>query len=240
MSNISLDKKKLEDDKTMYKKQKNYVSRLYKRERKKFFKNLDTRKLIDNKLLWKIVKPLFSDKGISSDKITLIKDDNIISTDEEVAKTFSTFFQNAVSTLDINENRYLLSSTTGIEDPIDIVIEKFKVHPSILLIKENVKCTDTFEFTKIDATDVELEIKRLNHKKANVFNGIPSKLLKENCDICCQPLHKMINCCIEDSVFPDQLKLGDMTPIFKKIDRTNEKTTETLVYCRYALNVVKE
>ncbi len=48
-------------------------------------------------------------------------------------------------------------------------------------------------------------------------------MLKENCDICCQPLHCIFNDCIEQSVFPDDLKLADMTPIFKKVDRTAKK-----------------
>ena len=52
-------------DKTLklYKKQKNYVSRLYKKERKIFFDNLNPLIVTDNKTFWKNVKPLFSNKG---------------------------------------------------------------------------------------------------------------------------------------------------------------------------------
>ena len=80
-----------------------------------------------------------------------------------------------------------------------------------------------FSFEKIDVDDIELEIKQLNHKKANTFDGISTKILKENCDICCQPLHNIFNDCIENSVFPDELKLADMTTIFKKNERTVDK-----------------
>ena len=109
-----------------------------------------------------------------------------------------------------------MTETEGIVDPVDAAIKKFEVHPSILTIKEKVKITNTFSFEKIDVDDIELEIKKLNHKKANTFNGIPTKILKENCDICCQPLYNIVNDCIENSVFPRELKLADMTPIFKK------------------------
>ena len=46
-----------------YKKQKNYCSRLYKNERKRFFNELNPSFVTNNKLFWKTVKPFFSDKG---------------------------------------------------------------------------------------------------------------------------------------------------------------------------------
>ena len=46
----------------------------------------------DNKKFWKTVKPLFSNCGGGSQKITLIEDGEIISNDQEVAETFNTFF----------------------------------------------------------------------------------------------------------------------------------------------------
>ena len=39
---------------------KNFCSRLYKKERKKYYANLDIRNITDNKKFWKTVKPLFS------------------------------------------------------------------------------------------------------------------------------------------------------------------------------------
>ena len=45
-----------------YKKQKNYVSRLYKKERKMFFNSLNPSVISDNRKFWKTVNPLFSNK----------------------------------------------------------------------------------------------------------------------------------------------------------------------------------
>ena len=42
-----------------YKKPKNCCSRIYKKERKHFFNNLNLKFVSDNKLFWKTVKPLF-------------------------------------------------------------------------------------------------------------------------------------------------------------------------------------
>ena len=42
-------------------------------------------------------------------------------------------------------------------------------------------------------------------------------------DICGSVLHKLINDSIKDCVFPDKLKLADITPVFKKGDATDIK-----------------
>ena len=44
------------------KKQKSYCSRLYEKERKKFFSNLNLSKIYDNKIFWKIIQTFFSEK----------------------------------------------------------------------------------------------------------------------------------------------------------------------------------
>ena len=166
----------------------------------RFYKNLGLRKAIDNKIFWPTVKPLLSDKDSQGNKITLIQDGEIISDDEEVVKTFSSFFIDAVKSLDVSENQYLLTDTDGIDDPVDAAIKKIEAHPSILTIKEKVNIVKTFSFKPINLDDMELVINRLNQMKANTFNDIPAKIIKENCDICSQPLHDILN-----SVFPDEL-----------------------------------
>ena len=87
---------------------------------------MDLQKVNDSKVFWPTVKPLLSDKDLQSSKITLIKNGKIISEDKELASTFSSFFENAVKSLNISENSYLLSGTEGIDDPVDAAIKKFE------------------------------------------------------------------------------------------------------------------
>ena len=42
-----------------YKRQRNYVVNLLRREKKKYYENIDPRKISDNQKFWKAVKPLF-------------------------------------------------------------------------------------------------------------------------------------------------------------------------------------
>ena len=80
-----------ENDKRIYKKQNNYVSRLYKRERAKFFSKLDLKSFMDNNKFWKTVKPFFSDKGSFGQKITLVDGKDIVSDENQIAEHFKTF-----------------------------------------------------------------------------------------------------------------------------------------------------
>ena len=63
-----------------YKKQKSFCSKLYKKERRKYFESLDPSKIVDNKTFWKNIQPLFSEKRKIANKVTLVdKEDKIIS-----------------------------------------------------------------------------------------------------------------------------------------------------------------
>ena len=65
--------------------------------------------------------------------------------DDLIAKELNKFFKNAVSTLNIKENRFITNrSSDGITDPVDKAIDKYKFHPSILLIQKHLKNHDVF------------------------------------------------------------------------------------------------
>ena len=72
------------EDYNNYKKQRNFCSKLYKKERKRFYDNLDVANITDNKKFWKILKPMLGDKAkCGSSKINLLENDEILSTDKE-------------------------------------------------------------------------------------------------------------------------------------------------------------
>ena len=122
-----------------YKKHKNFCSKLYKKERKKFYSQLDIKNITDNKLFWKTMKPFLSDKCTYASKISLVHNDNVISDDQELADIFNNFLEQALDNLGIQE--YQIDHNINInsisDDPIDYVIAKYKNHPSII-INENV------------------------------------------------------------------------------------------------------
>ena len=90
------------------------------------------------------------------------------------------------------------------------------------MINDNV-VKSSFDFQTINSDDIEKLINGLNHKKASMSSSIPAKSLKDYKDVCNEPLKKVINIGISTSVFDDNLKLADLTPIFKEGDTTNKK-----------------
>ena len=129
-------KKRTQESFKKYKKQKNYCSRLYKRERKSFFESIDSSKITDNKTFWKNIQPFFSKKRKTVNKVTLVdENEDILSKDKVVADEINSFFKNATKKLGITENTYIVDNSNDITDPVNKAIDKFKNHPSILLIQ---------------------------------------------------------------------------------------------------------
>ena len=140
---------------------------------KLFYQNLDLnlKSFIDNKNFWKNIKPLFSEKGPRSQKITVVDGEKIFTKDKDVSELFNICFKESVDKLDIQENVYLLNQTNSTNDPIESAIETYDSHPSILKIKEKVTVS-VFNFKDACLEDVEKELKSLNTKKATTFNNI--------------------------------------------------------------------
>ena len=63
----------------------------------------------------------------------------------------------------------------------------------------------------------------LDKKKATTLNGIPTKILVDNCDIITPFLTKMYNDSNLNMNFPNPLKLADTTPTHKKDDTTKKE-----------------
>ena len=113
-------KKKTTESLKNYKKHKSFSSKLHKKERKKYFDTLDINKITDNKTFWKNIQPLFSEKRKFANKITLEDSEkNILSDDILVSEELNNFFQNAIKTLNIIENSYIVDSSSTITDPVD-------------------------------------------------------------------------------------------------------------------------
>ena len=128
-------KNKTDESLKAFKKQKNFTNRLAKRERTKYFANLDLNKYTDNIKFWNTVKPMFTNLGTGHQKITLIENGEVVTDDKLNAECFNGFFIDAVSSLVIEENRALLDENYDIFDPVKKAINKFGHHPSIIDIR---------------------------------------------------------------------------------------------------------
>ena len=109
--------------------------------------------------------------------------------------------------------------------PILNYINKFKNHPGIKVKKSRKKEEQTFTFNYVSYEEYLNEIRKL--KTAIQQNDIPTKILKEKLG---SHFHENISFCIEDSIFPSDLKIANVTPAFKKKSKASKDNYRPQVF----------
>ena len=94
------------------------------------------------------MKPIFSNKSVNRESVTLVKCDKTLSENLEVAELFNAFFSNIVKEMNISLGQELLTEEDHIKDPVLRIIERFKKHPSVVAIFENHK-DNAFSFRHV-------------------------------------------------------------------------------------------
>jgi hypothetical protein len=63
-------------------------------------------------------------------------------------------------------------------------------------------------------------MKKLNRKKAQGYDKIPTSFIKDGADILAKPLASLMNRCLENSLFPSAEKCAKITPIYMSEERS--------------------
>ena len=221
-------KNKTNANRMLHKKQRNYCVSLLRKSKANYYANSDEKKVSDNKLFWKVIKPSLSDKSCVKEQINLVEKGEILKTDLETAEVLNTFFGNIVKNLEINQYSNFDPVINNVKDPTLRAILKYKDHPSILAIQNNCKNRIKFAFEEMDLASIEKEIHNLKTNKASQSSDIPTKIIKKNVDIFAEFLWKSINSSIKSSTFPLCLKSADVTPLHKKGEKKTKKITTAL------------
>ena len=93
--------------------------------RKKYTETPFLKYLVINGGFWKTVKPFLSDKVTTFPKLFFGEKGEIISDGSKVSTSFSSFFENAISSLGIKSNEHFLENY-DLETPVEIAIKIFK------------------------------------------------------------------------------------------------------------------
>ena len=84
-----------------YNTQPNYCVSLVREAKKSYYSNHYYKKIVDNKTLWKTIKPYFTDKDINHHNITLVENVENVSDDKEIFETLNKFISKAVTNLNL-------------------------------------------------------------------------------------------------------------------------------------------
>ena len=155
------------ESKISYNKQRNICVSLLRETKRDYFAHLDTKVMKDNRTFWKTMNLLFSEKSYSKEHISVINEDDLITKNEDLVRTFNNFFSNAVNKLGIEHVPDDESNLSNIDDPILKAIAKYENHPSILRIKNYMKEKElNFSLEFADKPKISKEINKLYVKKA--------------------------------------------------------------------------
>ena len=179
-----------------------------------------------NKEFWKTIKPVLTNKGcLENSDIMLIDDDEMVTDDKTLAKTFNEHYINIVersSGLKPEKKKFDNSLNTS-RNILHSIIDRYKNHPSILKIKSEVssKSFSDSDFSRnilVTSDEVVKMLKSLNSKKAAGTDRLPIELVKLAPEVLSKPLSIAMNNSITSSTFPDRVKVATVVPIDKKAD----------------------
>ena len=139
---------------------------------------------------------------------------------DEIAKTFNKHFAETVERLNTFEWPSNIKDLT--EETRTKIIKKFKNHPSTVKMRNEYLIKEKFSFQPIFVKDVENVIKNIPSNKAS-GGDIPIQILKQS-GFTYQILTDCINDAIIKGVFPESLKIANITPVHKKDEPTDKET----------------
>ena len=146
----------------------------------------------------------------------------VISRNVEIATHVNNYFNDITEGLNIKK--------WCISDKFVNVIRKYGNHPSIIKIKSSVETTQLFDFNFVSSDDISKTINSMDSTK-KTSGAIPMKIVKLANKKICRDLANCINECIKQNKFPNELKIADITPTFKKedpLDKNNYRSISIL------------
>ena len=182
-----------------------------------YFKNLNVNDLSDNRKVWKTIKPYFSNKGLNSKKLLLKEKGNLVSAEKELATIMNNFYINIAKDLELKKD------SKGKLNNLEDILKAYESRLSIEKIKKAIKTTEKFSFHNLKDDEVQKIIMNLDGSKATPVGDIPTDMLKQAIDIHLLIMTQIINMSIDNNCYPEDLKLAEVSPVFKKKDDLNKE-----------------
>ena len=148
---------------------------------------------------------------------------NLASGEKELATIINNIFVNITKDLEQQKDS---KGKLNLED----VLKAFESHPSIEKIKDVINITEKFSFRHVKDNEVQKFVMNLDGSKATPVGDIPIDMLKQAIDIHLPVMTQKLmsidnNCC------PDDLKLAEVSPVFKMkydLDKKNYRPASVL------------
>ena len=229
-----------------FRKQRNKCTKLLRQSKKAYFEKITES---GGKRFWEVIKSFVTDKGAHRNEEYILEEGGeLIKDPNKISETFISYFTNIVEHATGNPPENIPLSETS--DIIDDILGYYESHASVLSIKEK---STNLSFKLPLATEEEIYdiIKSIDIKKATGVDNIPPKVVKIAANAIKKPLTEIINIYINKNTFPDLMKIGRITPIYKhpkngsRLDKQYYRPVSVLtifskVFERFVLNSMLE
>ena len=156
----------------------------------------------------------------ASQKVTLVENGSIISCKSQIAECFNQYFINITDSLPI-EPYVIMPSYIPLRDPIIDALRKYENHPSVILIENKLRYTQTFYFHANSCVDIVNEINNLDRSK-KTKSTFSIDIIQKIAGIYHTQLAKHFNPMLLSCKFADHLKATGVSAIQKGSDPTSK------------------
>ena len=149
-------------------------------------------------------------KGLNSRSLILSEKNKVVTNDQDITNIMNNYFPVITDHLNLKPDQINHSEN------LTNIILNFKNYESIMRIKlPNFHHRQTFNFCYVSVKEVKKELTNLSTMKATRKGEIPPQILKDSFSVYTKELTAIINNCLKDGLFPNELKLADVSPVFK-------------------------
>ena len=156
---------------------------------------------------------------ITNNSNEIFKKETLLVSNDEIAKIFNKHFAETVETF--NTFEWPSNNTDLLKDQLTAIIKTFRNHPSIMKLKSKYNFQEKFSFKPVPVKSVERIIKNIPKNRAAGVE-IHLHILKQS-GFTYQMLTDCINDALSQGIFPDSLKLANITPVHKKDEATDKE-----------------
>ena len=153
----------------------------------------------DVKQTWSVIKDTLQRKLHSSPSSKFILNNNTITDLDEIATEF---------------NKYFINIGRSLSDQIH------SNHSSLDYLPKQHKPTSIFSFNPVNEECIANYIRNLKNKSSYGYDNISNKLIKSAGHILVKPMTIIVNQSLHTGIYPSQLKLSRVKPLFKNGNKT--------------------
>ena len=202
----------------VYRMQRNITTSIYKKSQATYFSERCAGG-VKNQKFWKTIKPFLTSKQPTNNNIILKEDDKIITDEREICDIFNDYFSHVAMDIGFKDD---IPDDFLTADDFGRIIGKHCNHPSIIKIREHIQTQHYFYFTTVNDKHIEKIMQKMDPKKAQGCDNIPSKLLRLGASGISSYVSQLVNHCLHVCEFPDTMKLADVSSLYKKNDNSKK------------------